>query len=210
MIALWMLGATAVPLDFRATAAERKLLASEFDLFAIIEDRRFPDSGYKSIFMDGSWSDQIGRHDASPLANEAEDAPALIGLTSGTTGRPVGIILDHERALLRFSFDREQDFGSVMLNPLASLLLGLALAYVCRAAEGDGGVFLSAVVFGAGTGRSCLGLEGDVDLHGADHRAQLARYDQWQLRPAIRTLSPRSIASARRCWLRRNSSPRRG
>jgi len=118
MIALWMLGATAVPLDFRATAAERKLLASEFDLFAIIEDRRFPDSGYETIFMDGSWADQIGRHDASPLANEAEDAPALIGLTSGTTGRPVGIILDHERALLRFSFDREQDFGPVMLNPL--------------------------------------------------------------------------------------------
>jgi len=75
MIALWMLGATAVPLDFRATAAERKLLASEFDLFAIIEDRRFPDSGYETIFMDGSWADQIGRHDASPLANDTEDAP---------------------------------------------------------------------------------------------------------------------------------------
>ncbi len=92
MIALWMLGATAVPLDFRATAAERKLLAVEFDLFAIIEDRRFPDSGYETIFMDGSWADQIGRHDASPLANEAEDAPALIGLAqsvlclAGTTG----------------------------------------------------------------------------------------------------------------------------
>lgn len=32
MIALWMLGAVAVPIDFRATAAERNLLASEFDL----------------------------------------------------------------------------------------------------------------------------------------------------------------------------------
>ena len=118
MIALWMLGATAVPLDFRATGAERTLLASEFDLFAIIEDRRFPDPGYESIFIDGSWSDQIGRHDSSPLPKDAEGAPALIGLTSGTTGRPVGIILDHERAMLRFTFDSGHDYGSVLLNPL--------------------------------------------------------------------------------------------
>jgi acyl-CoA synthetase (AMP-forming)/AMP-acid ligase II len=118
MIALWMLGAVAVPIDFRATAAERNLLASEFDLYAVIEDRRFPAPSYESILIDGSWSDQIGRHDNRPLPNDAETAPAFIGLTSGTTGRPVGIILDHERALLRFTFDRAQDFGSVMLNPL--------------------------------------------------------------------------------------------
>ena len=119
MIALWMLGATAVPIDFRATAAERNLLASEFDLYAFIEDRRFPASSYASILVDGSWSDQIGRHDSNPLPSDAGDkAPAMIGLTSGTTGRPVGIILDHERAWLRFTFDPAQDFGSVMLNPL--------------------------------------------------------------------------------------------
>ena len=81
MIALWMLGATAVPLDFRATGAERNLLAKEFDLFAIIEDRRFPDPGYDC--MDGSWSDQIGRHDGSPLPRDADTTPAFIGLTSG-------------------------------------------------------------------------------------------------------------------------------
>jgi acyl-CoA synthetase (AMP-forming)/AMP-acid ligase II len=119
MIALWMLGATAVPIDFRATAAERNLLASEFDLYALIEDRRFPAPRYESILVDGSWSDQIARHDSSPLPNDAGDESlAMIGLTSGTTGRPVGIILDHARAWLRFTFDRAQDFGPVMLNPL--------------------------------------------------------------------------------------------
>ena len=40
MIALWMLGATAVPIDFRSNAAERGKLASEFDLLAVLEDRQ--------------------------------------------------------------------------------------------------------------------------------------------------------------------------
>ena len=141
MIALWMLGATAVPIDFRTAAAERNLLASEFDLYGIIEDRRFPAPSYASIFLDGSWSDQIGRHDSSPLPNDADNAPALIGLTSGTTARPVGIILDHERALLRFTFDQAQNFGTLLLNPLplsfsasrshsfAALLKGIAVYF---------------------------------------------------------------------------------
>jgi acyl-CoA synthetase (AMP-forming)/AMP-acid ligase II len=118
MIALWMIGATAVPIDFRASAAERNLLAREFDLVAIIEDRPLPPGNYQSIVMDGSWSEAVAGHDGSPLRNDAEDTPALIGLTSGTTGRPVGILLDHERALLRFTFDREQHFGALLLNPL--------------------------------------------------------------------------------------------
>src|SRR4249920_2289526 len=49
MIAVWMLGATAVPMDFRTNAAERSLLAKEFDLAAIIEDRKLPATGYQSI-----------------------------------------------------------------------------------------------------------------------------------------------------------------
>ena len=49
MLALWMLGATAVPMDFRANAAERSLLAKEFDLAAIVEDRQLAASGYESF-----------------------------------------------------------------------------------------------------------------------------------------------------------------
>ena len=42
MLALWMLGATAVPIDFRSNAAERGKLACEFDLAAVLEDRQSP------------------------------------------------------------------------------------------------------------------------------------------------------------------------
>jgi acyl-CoA synthetase (AMP-forming)/AMP-acid ligase II len=118
MVAIWMIRATAVPIDFRASAAERNLLANEFNLYGIIEDRRFPNPGYESILVDGSWPDQIGRHDGSALANDADDAPALIGLTSGTTGRPVGIVIDHACSFMRFTYDNEEQFGALLLNPL--------------------------------------------------------------------------------------------
>lgn len=117
-IAIWMLGATAVPIDFRANAAERSLLASEFDLFAIIEDRPLAAAGYESILVNTGWSELIARHDGSPPTNAGPDGPAFIALTSGTTGRPIGIVLEHDRALVRFTFDRAQRFGPVMLNPL--------------------------------------------------------------------------------------------
>ena len=95
---------------------------------------------------------------ASPLANDAEDAPALIGLTSGTTGRPVGIILDHERALLRFTFrSRAAISAPVMLNPLPLSFSASRSHTFAALAEGDGGLFLSAAVLRAGTGRGCLG-----------------------------------------------------
>ena len=43
--------------------------------------------------------------------------PAFISLTSGTTGRPKGIVIDHERMLLRSLFDAERIEGP-LLNPL--------------------------------------------------------------------------------------------
>ena len=43
---------------------------------------------------------------------------AVISLTSGTTERPIGIVLDHEQVLLQAIFDLSQKFGTSLLNPL--------------------------------------------------------------------------------------------
>lgn len=119
IIALWMLGATPVPMDFRANAAERTLLAREFDLAAIIEDRQIPASGYDHIFIDSSWSEVIATHEGSLIwPDERQAATAFISLTSGTTGRPKGFVIDHERMLLRSMFDFSERLEGPLLNPL--------------------------------------------------------------------------------------------
>ena len=118
MIALWMLGATAVPMDFRTNAAEKALLAQEFDLVAIIEDRKVTAAAYESVLVDASWSETIAKHDDGPVwPGEQQAIAAFISLTSGTTGRPKGIVIDHERMLLRSIFDTERLEGP-LLNPL--------------------------------------------------------------------------------------------
>jgi long-chain acyl-CoA synthetase len=119
MIALWMLGATPVPVDFRSNAAERGKLAGEFDLLAVLEDRQAQAASYASVLVDQSWGERIARHDGTPLWPSGGSAPALISLTSGTTARPVGFVLDHERLLFRSMTPLPGRYGGCLLNPLA-------------------------------------------------------------------------------------------
>jgi long-chain acyl-CoA synthetase len=150
MIAVWMLGATAVPLDFRTNAAERSLLAKEFDLAAIIEDRQVPTAVYDSIFIDNSWSEVITKHDGSPIwtSEEHQPATAFISLTSGTTGRPKGIVIDHERMLLRSIFDSAEQVEGPLLNPLP-LSFSASRTYAFSALLQGSAVYFYPVLFSA-------------------------------------------------------------
>ena len=149
MVALWMLGATAVPMDFRTNAAERSLLAKEFDLAGIAEDRQVKAAGYISVLVDASWSDIIAKHDLRPLwtSGERQPAAAFISLTSGTTGRPKGIVIDHERMLLRSSFDADRLDGP-LLNPLP-LSFSASRTHVFSALLQGSGVYFYPLLFSA-------------------------------------------------------------
>jgi fatty-acyl-CoA synthase len=126
VVAIWMLGAAAVPLDFRLRPAERVVLAKEFDLVAILEERRSPgDLPYQSIIVDKGWAEVIARHDTEPILEDREPTTALISLTSGTTSRPAGIVFDHERYLLRLLYRPDSGRGGpggLLMNstPLAA------------------------------------------------------------------------------------------
>jgi hypothetical protein len=101
MIALWMLGAVPVPIDFRSKQDELAQLAREFQLSAIIGDRPTSQAQFASILADSNWTDVIAKHSAEPFFEDSGLAPATISLTSGTTGRPLGIVLGHEELLFR-------------------------------------------------------------------------------------------------------------
>ena len=149
MIALWMLRATAVPIDFRANAEERSLLAQEFGLAATIEDRPMTLAGRSSIIADAGWSEAIGRHSADTYWEQGmSQAPALISVTSGTTGRPVGIVMDHERVLLRSLCDCPQRFGTLLLNPL-SVSFSASRTHTFGALIQGAGVFFQPAIFAA-------------------------------------------------------------
>jgi acyl-CoA synthetase (AMP-forming)/AMP-acid ligase II len=148
MVALWMSGATAVPMDFRTNAAEKSLLAKEFDLVAILADKQVNAAGYTSVVVDQSWPDIIAKHDGSPVSpGERQAQTAFISLTSGTTGRPKGIVIDHERMLLRSIFDAEPIDGP-LLNPLP-LSFSASRTHAFAALLQGSGVYFFPLLFSA-------------------------------------------------------------
>ena len=122
LISLWMIGAVPVPIDFRTRAGERAALAAEFDLVAIIEDRQARELvNYASIVVDDSWTDIIARHHDAPCFDGAVSVPALISLTSGTTARALGIVLEHGQLLFRLETNLQlgrHRSGGLLLNPI--------------------------------------------------------------------------------------------
>lgn len=96
LFALWMLDAVAMPIDFRTRAEERGRLAEEFDLAFTLEDRDLGAGAYPSIVWDGDFAELVARQPGTPPLDRRTGAhPATISLTSGTTGRPAGVVLGH-------------------------------------------------------------------------------------------------------------------
>jgi acyl-CoA synthetase (AMP-forming)/AMP-acid ligase II len=120
MLALWMLDAVAVPIDFRNRTDERARLAAEFDLTAILEDRDLSGGAYRSLVCGGGWATQVARQPSNPPDRHPTlGHPAFISLTSGTTGRPLGIVIGHRTLLLRsmgYGFEGAYPFGGRFLN----------------------------------------------------------------------------------------------
>lgn len=120
MCALWMLGAVAVPIDFRTKPLERAALTRDFALAAILEERPpGGDCAYTSIGTSAAWMDAVSRHSSEAVYSPASDAPALIALTSGTSGTRMGAVLDHAQLFIRTSLPvglAQRDAGGRLLN----------------------------------------------------------------------------------------------
>ena len=102
LFALWMIGAVPMPIDFRTRPTERCILYKNFDLLVIIEDRQTSEGcGYVSLLVDDEWTEAIANKADTPFIANCVSTPAIISLTSGTTGRPLGVVLTHEQLLFR-------------------------------------------------------------------------------------------------------------
>ncbi len=94
-------GAIIVPIDHRWTAAEKTRAAEAFGLELLLadddgDDGSSDDAGVRTLSLvecSGSPSTAIV---------ETNDAPLLISLSSGTTGRPKGALVTHENLYERF------------------------------------------------------------------------------------------------------------
>ena len=179
-------------------------------MVAIIEDRQVSAAGYTLRF-------RRPRHGlkSSPSTTEAPlwpnseraAAPAFISLTSGTTGRPKGIVIDHERMLLRSTLDAERLDGP-LLNPLP-LSFSASRTHVFSALLQGSGVYFYPMLFSAQQLADTL-LAGEATslCCRPDHRSQPVRACSASDQPRYSPSSRRSIASARQ-WLRqRRSEPR--
>ncbi|KQB97415.1 hypothetical protein AL073_00205 [Loktanella sp. 1ANDIMAR09] len=102
MLAIWMLNAVAVPIDFRIRPSEREKLAEEFDLAVIVQDGPAVNVDYRVIAWNRDFETEVAQQSITPPDGYCGYAhPATISLTSGTTGRPIGFVQSHKALVLR-------------------------------------------------------------------------------------------------------------
>lgn len=108
MLGVWILGATALILDFRARAAERNHIAENIGVKFFIEDR--PASGnetYPALKLPASWdSESLSGLKTYRKPSAADNAVALIAVSSGTSGTPKPVAISHECLIARYAIAR--------------------------------------------------------------------------------------------------------
>jgi long-chain acyl-CoA synthetase len=100
LFAVWKAGKTAVPLNYLLQPQEIGFIIKDSGMSGLVTSQFFGQNvaALKPLFGDQGvilMADDPSFTDASPIAETAYRDPALYLYTSGTTGRPKGVILTH-------------------------------------------------------------------------------------------------------------------
>ena len=122
-VAVWLRDATPVILDARSRAAERARVARFLDIATVLQSRPPPGAEtFPALDCDAAWWDALSRRPPPPEEIPTARAPAMITLSSGPTGLPMGTGFTHDRYIARLALQRQPGIfwpGQVFLNPLS-------------------------------------------------------------------------------------------
>jgi acyl-CoA synthetase (AMP-forming)/AMP-acid ligase II len=104
MLAVARIGAAILPIDWRWSQQEKQRLVDFFvPRLVLIESDATPLSAVACAFVDDAWNAAVNKADANDAPRSLDpDAPLLLSLSSGTTGRPKGPMLTHRLLQNRF------------------------------------------------------------------------------------------------------------
>jgi acyl-CoA synthetase (AMP-forming)/AMP-acid ligase II len=164
LLALARLGATTCMLDWRCRDAERDAVLSAVKPRWLLVDAPTAASRVATLVADPTWHELPAEYSAPPVA-DSPPAPALLLLSSGTTGTPKAARLGHEaaswRAVVRMhslGFEPSSRVLSTMPLHAASTLAGLLGQLLAGATT-----ILMPPLFGADE------VVAAVQAHGIDH-----------------------------------------
>jgi acyl-coenzyme A synthetase/AMP-(fatty) acid ligase len=100
LLAALRIGAVFLPMDWRWTQAEQQRVAAAFQpKLVLAEPGRTMAANLPVARVDGGWRQAAASAEATLASAPGGEAPAILALSSGTTGQPKGYNLTHARYL---------------------------------------------------------------------------------------------------------------
>ena len=102
MVALARIGAVLLPLDYRWTSGEQGRVVAHFGAQCVLVEPGRALADVRCIAVDGAWHAAVDAARPDTHIAPGGDAPLLLSLSSGTTGRPKGPRISHAHFQARF------------------------------------------------------------------------------------------------------------